>query len=102
MIKCIDPNEGEALRRGSTFKPGGGGPVLPPMKGRGNQRPWYVQPCLCDWAYKRSCVTYGERNEIVSCGQFPPSFIHQVIITGINKLWLYLLALKMTSDANWV
>ena len=23
LIKCIDPNEGEALRRGSTFKPGG-------------------------------------------------------------------------------
>ena len=22
LIKCIDPNEGEALRRGSTFKPG--------------------------------------------------------------------------------
>ena len=28
LIKCIDPNEGEALRRGSTFKPGGG--VAPP------------------------------------------------------------------------
>ena len=23
LIKCIDPNEGEALRSGSTFKPGG-------------------------------------------------------------------------------
>ena len=28
LIKCIDPNEGEALRRGSTFKPGG---LAPPM-----------------------------------------------------------------------
>ena len=27
LIKCIDPNEGEALRRGSTFKPGG---LVPP------------------------------------------------------------------------
>ena len=25
LIKCIDPNEGEALRRGSTFRPGGRG-----------------------------------------------------------------------------
>ena len=34
LIKCIDPNEGEALKRGSTFKPGGGPappPVPPPM-----------------------------------------------------------------------
>ena len=23
----------------------------------GNQRPWYVQPRLCDWAYKRSLAT---------------------------------------------
>ena len=29
LIKCIDPNEGEALRRGSTFKPGGGAPLSP-------------------------------------------------------------------------
>ena len=27
LIKCIDPNEGEALTRGSTFKPGG---LVPP------------------------------------------------------------------------
>ena len=30
----------------------GSGPGLP------NQRLWYVQPCLCDWACKRSCATY--------------------------------------------
>ena len=34
LIKCIDPNEGEALRRGSTFKPGG---LAPPM-GAGGER----------------------------------------------------------------
>ena len=26
-MKCIDPNEGGALRRGSTFKPGGLAPL---------------------------------------------------------------------------
>ena len=31
LIKCIDPNEGEALRRGSTFKPGGLAPPTPPV-----------------------------------------------------------------------
>ena len=39
LIKCIDPNEGEALRRGSTFKPGMGGwgwrPSAPPPMGDG-------------------------------------------------------------------
>ena len=31
----------------------------------------------------------------------PPSFIHQVIIiTGLNKLQLYVLALKMALDAD--
>ena len=29
LIKCIDPNEGEALRRGSTFKPGSLAPPTP-------------------------------------------------------------------------
>ena len=32
----------------------------------GNQRPWYVQPCLCDWAYKRSRATYRKEKGIVS------------------------------------
>ena len=38
LIKCIDPNKGEALRRGSTFKPGGLAPPTPlfhPPMGRG-------------------------------------------------------------------
>ena len=41
LIKCIDPNEGEALRRGSTFKPGGSGapyPSVPPPMGAGGER----------------------------------------------------------------
>ena len=29
LSKCIDPYEGEALRRGSTFKPGGCAPLPP-------------------------------------------------------------------------
>ena len=34
-------------------------------------------------------------------GRFPPSFIHQVIIiTGLNKLQLYVLALKTALDAD--
>ena len=34
-------------------------------------------------------------------GRFPPSFIHRVIIiTGLNKLQLYVLALKMALDAD--
>ena len=36
-------------------------------------------------------------------GRFPPSFIHQVIIiTGLNKLQLYVLALKMALVADRV
>ena len=34
-------------------------------------------------------------------GRFPPSFIHRVIIiTGLNKLQLYVLALQMALDAD--
>ena len=32
----------------------------------GNQRPWYVQPCLSDWAYTRSHATYWKEKGIVS------------------------------------
>ena len=40
---------------------------FPPSAPRlGNQRPWYVQPCLCDSAYKRSCATYRKEKGIVS------------------------------------
>ena len=56
----------------------------------GNQRPWFVQTCLCDWAYKRSHSIYSiylAYHSIVS--RFPPSFIHLVIIiTGLNKLYM--------------
>ena len=53
----------------------------------GNQRPWYVQPRLCDWAYQRSHVIEKTRG-LSPGGRFPPSFIHQVIIiTGLNKLY---------------
>ena len=41
--------------------------VPPPRAPRlGNQWPWYVQLCLCDWAYKRSCATYRKEKGIVS------------------------------------
>ena len=57
---------------------------FPPSAPRlGNQRPWYVQPCLCDWTYKRARATYRKEKGIVSPGpggRFPPSFNHQVII----------------------
>ena len=40
---------------------------FPPSAPRlGNQRPWYVQPCLCDWTYKRSRGTYRKEKGIVS------------------------------------
>ena len=40
---------------------------FPPSAPRlGNQRPWYVQPRLCDWAYKRSCATYRKEKGFVS------------------------------------
>ena len=32
----------------------------------GNQRPWYVQPRLCDLAYKKSRATYRKEKGIVS------------------------------------
>ena len=56
---------------------------------------------LCDWAYKRSRATYRKEKRLSPGGRFPPSFIHQVIIiTGLNKLQLYVLALKMALDAD--
>ena len=40
---------------------------FPPSAPRlGNQRPWYVQPRLRDWAYKRSRATYRKEKGIVS------------------------------------
>ena len=41
------------------------------------------------------------RHRLSPGGRFPPSFIHQVIIiTGLNKLQLYVLTLKMALDAD--
>ena len=54
-----------------------------------NQRPWYVQQCLCDWAYIKYPVPLIEKSR-PSCpgGRFPSSFILQVIIiTRLNKLY---------------
>ena len=61
---------------------------FPPSAPRlGNQRPWYGQPRLYDWAYERSRAT-SKRRGLSPGGRFPPSFIHQVIIiTGLNKLY---------------
>ena len=60
------------------------------------------EPRLCDWAYKRSRATYQKEKGIVSRWSVSSySFIHQVIIiTGLNKLQLYVLALKMALDAD--
>ena len=66
-----------------------------------NARPWYVQACLCDSAYKRSMPLSEKSRTLSPGGRFPPSFIHQVIIiTGLNKLGLYVVAMKMASDAE--
>ena len=62
---------------------------FPPSAPRlGNQRPWYVQPRLCDWAYEKDTVPLiKKRRGLSPGGRIPPRFIHQVIIiTGLNKL----------------
>ena len=49
---------------------------------------------------KKNCLI-EKRRGLSPGGRFPPSFIHQVIIiTGLNKLQLYVLALKMALDAD--
>ena len=73
-------------------------------------------PVLRDWVIKdlgMSSLVYAaghikdpvplieERRGLSPGGRFPPSFIHQVIIiTGLNKLQLYVLVLKMALDAD--
>ena len=73
-------------------------------------------PVLRDWVIKglgMSSLVYAtghikdpvplieKRRGLSPGGRFPPSFIHQVIIiTRLNKLQLYVLALKMASDAD--
>ena len=55
--------------------------------------------------FKTTIKSYLQRRSFISGlspgGRFPPSFIHQVvIITGLNKLQLYVLALRMALDAD--
>ena len=73
-------------------------------------------PVLRDWVIKgfgMSSLVYAtghikdpvplveKRRGLSPGGRFPPSFIHQVVvITGLNKLQLYVLALKMALDAD--
>ena len=73
-------------------------------------------PVLRDWVIKgrgMSSLVYAtghikdpvplieKRRGLSPGGRFPPSFIHQIIIiTGLNKLQLYVLALKMALDAD--
>ena len=45
LIKCIDPNEGEALKRGSTFKPGGLAPLPPPPPVPPNMFALFMMKC---------------------------------------------------------
>ena len=40
---------------------------IPSVPQLGNQRPWYVQPRLCDWAYKISRATYRKEKGIAGC-----------------------------------
>ena len=77
---------------------------FPPSAPRlGNQRPWYVQPRLCDWAYKRSCATYRKEKGIVSrwsvSSEFHPSNNQHRTESVIQ---LYVLALKMALDFDRV
>ena len=51
----------------------------------GYQRPWYVRPRLCDWAYKGPVPRIEKRRGLSPGGRFPPSFIQVIIITGLNK-----------------
>ena len=70
-----------------------------------------VPPVLRDWVikglgmYSRACATghikdpvplIEKRRGLSSGGRFPPSFIHQVIITGLNKLYN-----RMFSPSRW-
>ena len=52
----------------------------------GNKRPWYVQPCMCDWAYKRSRATYRKRVG------------HRVPVVG----FLLVSFIKLSSSPDWI
>ena len=68
----------------------------------------YAQGVLAKIEYIKICSVFfcifcliEKRRGLSPGGRFPPSFIHQVIIiTGLNKLQLYVLALKMALDAD--
>ena len=65
-----------------------GFPPPPSAPRLGNQRPWYVQPRLDTTGHIKDPVPLIEKRRGLSPGgRFPPSFIHQVIITGLNKLY---------------
>ena len=97
----------------------GGSVVDDPWSFESHQGPFRsltFPPVLRDWVIKgfgMSSLVYAtghikdpvplvEKSRGLSPGgRFPPSFIHQVvIITGLNKLQLYVLALKMALDAD--
>ena len=85
---------------------------------RGTEHLVFPPPMLRDWVIKGLGMSSrvnatGHINDPVPLiekrrglspgGGVPPSFIHQVIIiTGLNNvIQLYVLALKMASDADW-
>ena len=76
-----------------------------------HQRKVYAQGVLAKIEHIKICSVFffiffffcliEKRRGLSPGGRFPPSFIHQVIIiTGLNKLQLYVLALKMALDAD--
>ena len=56
------------------------------------------ETCHIEWAYNWHLSMSLIEHSRVPCpgGRFPPSFIHEVIITGLNKL--YVLARKIALD----
>ena len=60
-------------------------------------RPFLPIQCVCVTGHIKDPVPFVEKSKaLCPGGRFPPSFIHQVIvITGLNKLYDYYLAVKM-------
>ena len=72
-------------------------------------RDWVIQPIITGMSslvyvtghIKDPVPLIEKRRGLSPGGRFPPNFNHQVIIiTGLNKLQLYVLALKMALDAD--
>ena len=60
-----------------------------------------VMFCVVLWRSVKPCTSSMSIRGLSPGGRFPPSFIHQlIIITGLNKLQFYVLALKMALDAD--